>query len=49
VETAEKANDGHALNAGLEQVGRRVLWEILFQNATRHHQIRIDPINGRIL
>jgi uncharacterized membrane protein YkoI len=49
VETAEKANDGHALNAGLEQVGRRVVWEILFQDATRHHQIHIDPITGRIL
>ena len=49
VETAEKANDGRALNAGLEQVGRRVVWEILFQDATRHHKIRIDPITGRIL
>jgi hypothetical protein len=49
VKTAEKANDGHALNAGLEQVGRRVVWEILFQDATRHHKIRIDPISGRIL
>ena len=49
VETAAKANDGHALNAGLEQVGRRVVWEVLFQDATRHRQIRIDPITGRIL
>ena len=49
VETAEKANDGHALNAGLEQVRSRVVWEILFQDATRHHQIHIDPITGRIL
>jgi uncharacterized membrane protein YkoI len=49
VETAEKANDGRSLNAGLEQVGRRVVWEILFQDPTRHHQIRIDPITGRIL
>jgi len=49
VEIAEKANDGVALNAGLEQVRRRVVWEILFQDATRHHQIHIDPITGRIL
>jgi uncharacterized membrane protein YkoI len=49
VETAAKANDGVALNAGLEQVGRRVVWEILFQDATRRHQIRIDPMSGRIL
>jgi uncharacterized membrane protein YkoI len=49
VETAGKANDGHALNAGLEQVGRRVVWEVLFQDATRHRQVRIDPITGRIL
>jgi uncharacterized membrane protein YkoI len=49
VETAEKANDGHALNAGLEQVRSRVVWEILFQDATRHHYIRVDPITGRIL
>jgi uncharacterized membrane protein YkoI len=49
VKAAEKANDGRSLNAGLEQVGRRVVWEILFQDPTRHHQIRIDPITGRIL
>jgi uncharacterized membrane protein YkoI len=49
VEIAEKANDGVALNAGLEKVRRRVVWEILFQDATRHHQIHIDLITGRIL
>ena len=49
IETAEKANDGCALNAGLEQVRGRVVWEILFQNAKHHQQIRIDPITGKIL
>jgi uncharacterized membrane protein YkoI len=49
VERAEKVNDGHALNAGLEQVRKRVVWEILFQDTTRHHRIHIDPITGRIL
>jgi uncharacterized membrane protein YkoI len=49
IETAEKANDGRALNAGLEQVRGRVVWEILFQNAKHHQQIRIDPITGKIL
>jgi len=49
IEIAEKANDGRALNAGLEQVRGRVVWEILFQNAKHHQQIRIDPITGKIL
>ena len=49
IETAEKANDGRALNAGLELVRGRVVWEILFQNAKHHQQIRIDPITGKIL
>ncbi len=49
MEIAEKANDGRALNAGLEEVRRRVVWEILFQDATRHPRIHIDPINGKIL
>jgi uncharacterized membrane protein YkoI len=33
IETAEKANDGRALNAGLEQVRGRVVWDILFQKS----------------
>ncbi len=47
--TAEKANDGRALNAGLEQVRGRVVWEILFQNAKHRQQMHIDPITGKIL
>jgi len=47
--TAQKANDGRALNAGLEQARGRVVWEILFQDATRHQQMQIDPITGKIL
>jgi len=47
--TAEKANDGRALNAGLEQVRGRVVWEILFQDAKHRQQMHIDPITGRIL
>jgi uncharacterized membrane protein YkoI len=49
IEAAEKANHGRALNAGLEQVRGRVVWEILFQNAKHHQQIHIDPITGKIL
>jgi uncharacterized membrane protein YkoI len=49
IKTAERANDGRALNAGLEQVRGRVVWEILFENAQHHQQIRIDPITGKIL
>jgi hypothetical protein len=48
LEKAEKANDGVALNAGLEKVGRHVVWEILFQDATRRNRISIDPMSGRI-
>jgi uncharacterized membrane protein YkoI len=48
IETAEKANEGRALNAGLEQVRGMVVWEIVFQDA-KHKQIHIDPITGRIL
>jgi uncharacterized membrane protein YkoI len=49
IETAEKANHGRALNAGLEQVRGRAVWEILFQTAKHHQQIRIGPITGKIL
>jgi uncharacterized membrane protein YkoI len=49
IETAEKENDGRALNVGLEEVRGRVVWEILLQNAKHHQQIRIDPITGKIL
>ena len=48
LETAEKANGGRALSAGLEQVRGRVVWEVLFQDA-KHPQVRIDPVSGKIL
>ncbi|HEY2212419.1 MAG TPA: PepSY domain-containing protein [Bradyrhizobium sp.] len=48
IEIAENTGNGRALNAGLEQVRGRVVWEILLQNP-KHQQIRIDPITGRIL
>ena len=46
INTAEKANDGRALNAGLEKVRGRVVWEILFQDAKRHQRMHIDPVTG---
>ena len=46
---AEKAGEGRALNAGLEQVRGRVVWEILIQNAKVSRQVHIDPITGEIL
>lgn len=46
--TAEKDNPGRVLSAGLEQRGRRVVWEILFQGAKRS-EVQIDPVNGTIL
>jgi uncharacterized membrane protein YkoI len=49
IETAEKANAGRALNAGLEQVRGRVVWEILIQNPKTPRQIHIDPITGKVL
>lgn len=49
VASAEKLNGGRALNAGLEQVHGRAVWEILIQNATQSQQIHIDPISGKIL
>jgi uncharacterized membrane protein YkoI len=49
IETAEKANEGRALNAGLEQVHGHVVWEIVIQNTKTLRQVHIDPITGKIL
>jgi uncharacterized membrane protein YkoI len=49
VASAEKANGGRALNAGLEQVRGRAVWEILIPNTTPAQPIHIDPITGKIL
>jgi uncharacterized membrane protein YkoI len=49
IASAEKANGGRALNAGLEQVRGRAVWEILIQNTKHPQQIHIDPITGKIL
>jgi uncharacterized membrane protein YkoI len=49
VASAEKAGGGRALNAGLEQVRGRAVWEILVQDVTKPQQIHIDPVTGKIL
>src|ERR1700682_3299318 len=49
IASAEKANGGRALNAGLEQVRGRAVWEILIQNTTQPQSIHIDPVTGKIL
>jgi uncharacterized membrane protein YkoI len=49
VASAEKAGGGRALNAGLEQVHGRAVWEILVQDTTKPQQIHIDPVTGKIL
>jgi hypothetical protein len=49
IASAEKANGGRALNAGLEQAHGRAVWEILIQNTKHPQQIHIDPITGKIL
>lgn len=49
IASAEKINGGRALNAGLEQVRGRTVWEILIPGTTQPQQIYIDPITGKIL
>jgi uncharacterized membrane protein YkoI len=49
IASAEKASGGRALNAGLEQVRGRSVWEILIQNTNQPQQIHIDPVSGKIL
>jgi uncharacterized membrane protein YkoI len=49
IASAEKVNGGRALNAGLEQVGGRAVWEILIPSTTQPQQIHIDPVTGKIL
>lgn len=49
IASAEKAGEGRALNAGLEQVGGRSVWEILIQNTTQPQRVHIDPVTGKIL
>ena len=48
IASAEKAGEGRALNAGLEQVGGRSVWEILIQNTTQPQRVQIDPVTGKI-
>ena len=49
IASAEKAGEGRALNAGLEQVRGRAVWEILIQNTARPQQVHVDPVTGEIL
>jgi uncharacterized membrane protein YkoI len=49
IASAEKANGGRALNAGLEQVRGRAVWEILIQTSAQPQQVHIDPVTGKIL
>jgi len=49
IASAEKAYGGRAVNAGLEQVRGRAVWEILVQSTTKSRKIHIDPIAGKIL
>jgi uncharacterized membrane protein YkoI len=46
---ASAERSGRALNAGLEQVRGRAVWEILIQTTTQPQQIHIDPVTGKIL
>ncbi|WP_426425832.1 PepSY domain-containing protein [Bradyrhizobium genosp. A] len=45
---AEKTNGGRALNAGLEQVRGKAVWEILVRTKKSAKQIHIDPISGKL-
>jgi uncharacterized membrane protein YkoI len=49
IASAEKIKEGRALNAGLEQVRGRAVWEILIPSTTQSQQIHIDPVTGKIL
>jgi uncharacterized membrane protein YkoI len=49
IASAEKVNGGRALNAGLEQVRGRAVWEILVQTPTQPQQVHVDPVTGKIL
>jgi uncharacterized membrane protein YkoI len=49
IASAEKVHGGRALNAGLEQVRGRAVWEVLIENTKQPQQIHIDPITGKIL
>lgn len=49
IASAENAHGGRALNAGLEQVRGRAVWEILMTNTAQSQLIHIDPVSGRIL
>ena len=49
IASAEKVNGGRALNAGLEQVRGRAVWEILMKSTAQPQQIHVDPITGKIL
>jgi uncharacterized membrane protein YkoI len=48
IASAEKSGGGRALNAGMEQVRGRAVWEILVQNAKQPQQFHIDLITGKI-
>jgi uncharacterized membrane protein YkoI len=49
IASAEKANGGRALSAGLEQVRRKAVRGILIQDRGRAKQIHIDPVTGKLL
>jgi uncharacterized membrane protein YkoI len=49
IASAEKAHGGRALNAGLEQVHKRAVWEILVQTSAQPQRVHIDPVTGKIL
>lgn len=49
IASAEKANGGWALNAGLEQVRGHAVWEILIQRGAQSQQVHVDPVTGKIL
>ncbi|HEY0330298.1 MAG TPA: PepSY domain-containing protein [Rhodopseudomonas sp.] len=49
IASVERANGGRALNAGLEQVHGRAVWEIWIQDGHRSEQIHIDPITGKTI
>jgi uncharacterized membrane protein YkoI len=49
IASAENARGGRALNAGLEQVRGRAVWQILMKDPAQPQLIQIDPVTGKFL
>jgi uncharacterized membrane protein YkoI len=49
ITSAENADGGRAIDAGLVQVHGGRVWEILVQKGAKSRQVHVDPVTGKIL